>query len=41
MHGGKISDSLFEQGLCLPSGAALGKEKNLGRVFACVLKQII
>ena len=39
MHGGKVSDSLFEQGLCLPSGAALGEGKSLGRVFACVLKQ--
>jgi dTDP-4-amino-4,6-dideoxygalactose transaminase len=26
MHGGKISERLFENGLCLPSGAGLSSE---------------
>jgi dTDP-4-amino-4,6-dideoxygalactose transaminase len=26
MHGGQVSERLFEQGLCLPSGAGMGEE---------------
>jgi dTDP-4-amino-4,6-dideoxygalactose transaminase len=36
MHGGKISARLFDQGLCLPSGAGLSEEDR-NRVIACVL----
>jgi dTDP-4-amino-4,6-dideoxygalactose transaminase len=28
MHGGKISERLFENGLCLPSGAGLSTEER-------------
>jgi dTDP-4-amino-4,6-dideoxygalactose transaminase len=28
MHGGKISERLFDQGLCLPSGAGLREEER-------------
>jgi dTDP-4-amino-4,6-dideoxygalactose transaminase len=36
MHGGKVSERLFEQGLCLPSGAGMSSEDR-DRVIACVL----
>jgi pyridoxal phosphate-dependent aminotransferase EpsN len=29
MHGGQISERLFDQGLCLPSGAALNEEERI------------
>jgi dTDP-4-amino-4,6-dideoxygalactose transaminase len=35
MHGGKVSEHLFENGLCLPSGAGLSAEER-DRVIACV-----
>jgi pyridoxal phosphate-dependent aminotransferase EpsN len=35
MHGGKVSERLFDQGLCLPSGAGLSSEER-HRVIACV-----
>jgi dTDP-4-amino-4,6-dideoxygalactose transaminase len=35
MHGGKISERLFENGLCLPSGAGLSEEER-NRVIASV-----
>ncbi|MGA1338572.1 MAG: DegT/DnrJ/EryC1/StrS family aminotransferase [Opitutales bacterium] len=35
MHGGKVSEHLFENGLCLPSGAGLSSEER-DRVIACV-----
>jgi dTDP-4-amino-4,6-dideoxygalactose transaminase len=28
MHGGKVSERLFDQGLCLPSGAGLSSEER-------------
>jgi dTDP-4-amino-4,6-dideoxygalactose transaminase len=28
MHGGKVSERLFEHGLCLPSGAGLSAEER-------------
>ena len=37
MHGGKVSARLFDQGLCLPSGAGLSEEDR-SRVIAGVLK---
>jgi dTDP-4-amino-4,6-dideoxygalactose transaminase len=37
MHGGKISERLFDQGLCLPSGAGMSEEHR-GRVIAAVVK---
>jgi len=37
MHGGKVSDRLFDQGLCLPSGAGMSSEDR-DRVIAGVLK---
>jgi dTDP-4-amino-4,6-dideoxygalactose transaminase len=37
MHGGKVSDRLFDQGLCLPSGAGLSEEDR-NRVIAAVVK---
>jgi pyridoxal phosphate-dependent aminotransferase EpsN len=36
MHGGQVSERLFDQGLCLPSGAALSDEDR-ARVIAVVL----
>ena len=39
MHGGKVSARLFDQGLCLPSGAGLSEEDR-NRVIAGVLKQL-
>jgi pyridoxal phosphate-dependent aminotransferase EpsN len=36
MHGGKVSERLFDQGLCLPSGAGLNEEDR-NRVIAGVL----
>ena len=38
MHGGKVSERLFEHGLCLPSGAGMN-EADRNRVIAGVLKQ--
>ena len=38
MHGGKVSERLFDQGLCLPSGAGMN-EADRNRVIAGVLKQ--
>jgi dTDP-4-amino-4,6-dideoxygalactose transaminase len=35
MHGGKVSERLFEHGLCLPSGAGLSAEER-DRVIASV-----
>jgi pyridoxal phosphate-dependent aminotransferase EpsN len=35
MHGGQVSERLFENGLCLPSGAGLSSEDR-DRVIACV-----
>jgi pyridoxal phosphate-dependent aminotransferase EpsN len=35
MHGGKVSDRLFDQGLCLPSGAGMSEEDR-DRVIAGV-----
>ncbi len=37
MHGGKVSARLFDQGLCLPSGAGMSSEDR-DRVIAGVLK---
>ena len=37
MHGGKVSDRLFEQGLCLPSGAGMSSEDR-NRVITAVVK---
>jgi len=37
MHGGQVSARLFDQGLCLPSGAALSDEDR-ARVIATVLR---
>jgi dTDP-4-amino-4,6-dideoxygalactose transaminase len=39
MHGGKVSDRLFEQGLCLPSGAGLSEEDR-GRVIDVVSRAL-
>ena len=36
MAGGKVSTSLFERGLCLPSGSALGTI-DLERIVAVIL----
>ena len=36
-HGGEVSERLFDQGLCLPSGAALADEDR-ARVIATVLR---
>ena len=36
MHGGEVSERLFDQGLCLPSGAGM-TEEDRGRVIAAVL----
>jgi dTDP-4-amino-4,6-dideoxygalactose transaminase len=33
MHGGKVSERLFDQGLCLPSGSAM-PEEDRARVIA-------
>ena len=38
MHGGEVSARLFEQGLCLPSGAGMS-EVDRDRVIAGVLRQ--
>ena len=38
MHGGKVSERLFEHGICLPSGAGMN-EADRNRVIAGVLKQ--
>jgi dTDP-4-amino-4,6-dideoxygalactose transaminase len=38
IHGGKVSERLFEQGLCLPSGAGM-TEEDRNRVIAVVLRQ--
>jgi dTDP-4-amino-4,6-dideoxygalactose transaminase len=38
MHGGKVSERLFEHGLCLPSGAGMSEEDR-NRVIAGVMKQ--
>jgi dTDP-4-amino-4,6-dideoxygalactose transaminase len=35
MHGGKVSERLFDQGLCLPSGAGLS-EPERSRVIAAI-----
>jgi dTDP-4-amino-4,6-dideoxygalactose transaminase len=35
MHGGKVSERLFTQGLCLPSGSAM-TEADRDRVIAAV-----
>jgi dTDP-4-amino-4,6-dideoxygalactose transaminase len=35
IHGGKISERLFENGLCLPSGAGLSSEER-DRVITAV-----
>ncbi len=35
MRGGQVSERLFDQGLCLPSGAGLSEEERL-RVIACL-----
>jgi dTDP-4-amino-4,6-dideoxygalactose transaminase len=35
MHGGKVSERLFEQGLCLPSGAGM-TEEDRNRVITTV-----
>jgi dTDP-4-amino-4,6-dideoxygalactose transaminase len=37
MHGGKVSERLFEHGLCLPSGAGLSEEDR-NRVIATFTK---
>ena len=37
MHGGKVSERIFAQGLCLPSGAGM-KEEERARVIAVVKK---
>jgi dTDP-4-amino-4,6-dideoxygalactose transaminase len=37
MHGGRVSEHLFDQGLCLPSGAGLSAEER-DRVIAAVVK---
>jgi dTDP-4-amino-4,6-dideoxygalactose transaminase len=37
MHGGKVSERLFEHGLCLPSGAGMSEEDR-NRVIAAVVK---
>jgi dTDP-4-amino-4,6-dideoxygalactose transaminase len=37
MHGGKVSERLFDQGLCLPSGAGLSEEER-GRVITAFTK---
>jgi dTDP-4-amino-4,6-dideoxygalactose transaminase len=37
MHGGQVSERLFEQGLCLPSGAGLSSEDR-ERVITGVVK---
>ena len=34
-YGEKVSEKLFENGLCLPSGSNLSEE-DLGRVVECV-----
>jgi pyridoxal phosphate-dependent aminotransferase EpsN len=39
MHGGKISERLFEHGLCLPSGAGLSEEDR-GRVIDVVSRAL-
>jgi len=39
MHGGKVSDRLFVQGLCLPSGAGLSEEDR-GRVIDVVSRAL-
>jgi pyridoxal phosphate-dependent aminotransferase EpsN len=36
MHGGKVSERLFDQGLCLPSGAGMN-EADRSRVITTVL----
>jgi dTDP-4-amino-4,6-dideoxygalactose transaminase len=36
MHGGKVSERLFDHGLCLPSGSAMS-EAERNRVIAGVL----
>jgi dTDP-4-amino-4,6-dideoxygalactose transaminase len=28
MHGGRVSERLFDQGLCLPSGAGMNEEER-------------
>jgi dTDP-4-amino-4,6-dideoxygalactose transaminase len=38
MHGGQVSEGLFEQGLCLPSGAGLSEEIR-DRVIAVTTKE--
>ena len=40
MHGGAVSERLFDQGLCLPSGAGMNEEDR-NRVIAAVLKQFV
>jgi dTDP-4-amino-4,6-dideoxygalactose transaminase len=37
MHGGKVSERLFDHGLCLPSGAGMSSEDR-DRVIAAVVK---
>jgi pyridoxal phosphate-dependent aminotransferase EpsN len=39
MHGGAVSERLFDQGLCLPSGAAM-TETGRDRVIAVVKKSL-
>jgi dTDP-4-amino-4,6-dideoxygalactose transaminase len=38
-HGGAVSERLFDQGLCLPSGAAM-TEADRNRVIAIALKSL-
>jgi pyridoxal phosphate-dependent aminotransferase EpsN len=41
MHGGKVSERLFDQGLCLPSGSAMSEvERNrvIAGVHACFVR---
>jgi len=37
MHGGKVSERLFEHGLCLPSGAGMSEEDR-NRVITAMKK---
>jgi len=37
MHGGKVSERLFDQGLCLPSGAGMN-EADRNRVIGAFTK---
>jgi dTDP-4-amino-4,6-dideoxygalactose transaminase len=37
MHGGKVCERLFDQGLCLPSGAGMSEEDR-NRVIQAIKK---